>query len=121
MTAIENIATPLNILGEEVPYEKAEEILQLVGLTNRRNNYPAQLSGGEQQRIALARAVATNPKILLADEPTGNLDSAAGQVVTELLFNLKNNYGATLLIVTHSPNLAQKCDRQIFIKDGLIE
>ena len=121
MTSIENIATPLNIAGHKNPYKKAEEILELVGLTGRRHNYPSQLSGGEQQRIALARAVATNPRILLADEPTGNLDSVNGKLVSELLFNLKNNFGATLLIVTHSNSLAQKCDRQIFIKDGNIE
>ena len=121
MTSIENIATPLNILGYIDPSKKAAEILDLVGLSNRRDNYPSQLSGGEQQRIALARAVATNPKMLLADEPTGNLDSSAGQLVSDLIFNLKDNFGATLLIVTHSTSLAQKCDRQIFIKDGIIE
>jgi putative ABC transport system ATP-binding protein len=121
MTSLENVTTPLDIQGYEGANKKALEVLELVGLLDKRNNYPAQLSGGEQQRVALARAVVGNPKILLADEPTGNLDSQSGELVSKMLFDLKDNFGATLLIVTHSDSLADKCDRQIFLKDGLVE
>ena len=121
MSAIENVATPLNIMGEKNANEKALSALNDVGLIGRKSHYPSQLSGGEQQRIALARAIVTKPRILLADEPTGNLDIASGNRVVEILFNFRKRFQATLLIVTHASELAKKCDRQINLKDGKIE
>lgn len=90
----------------------------MVGLIKRKSHYPAELSGGEQQRVALARALVTRPKLILADEPTGNLDKGSGEVVTKILFELQEELGSTLIIVTHSDALAKKCDRQISIHDG---
>lgn len=121
MSAIENVATPLNIMGEKNADEKALSALNDVGLIGRKSHYPSQLSGGEQQRIALARAIVTRPRILLADEPTGNLDITSGNRVVEILFNFRKRFQATLLIVTHASELAKKCDRQINLKDGKIE
>ncbi len=120
MTALENVATPLEIAGDSNAFEKAAEALETVGLAHRTGHYPAQMSGGEQQRVALARACAPRPAILLADEPTGNLDSANGAAIMDLLFSLRDQYGATLVLVTHDPNLADRCDRAISLADGRI-
>ena len=121
MTALENVATPLELAGAHDAFTRAMAELETVGLGSRADHYPAQLSGGEQQRVALARASAPRPKILLADEPTGNLDQANGQAIIDLLFNLRDKHGATLILVTHSTDLAQRCDRVIHLRDGQIE
>ncbi len=120
MTALENTATPLELAGRRDAFERAAEELAAVGLAGRLDHYPAQLSGGEQQRVALARAAAPRPRILLADEPTGNLDGAAGEVIMELLFGLRDRHGATLVLVTHAPELTGRCDRVIRLVDGRI-
>ncbi len=120
MTALENVATPLELAGHKDAFQRAEEELDSVGLSHRRDHYPAQLSGGEQQRVALARASAPRPKILLADEPTGNLDETNGAAIVDLLFGLRDKHGATLVLVTHSHSLAQKCDRVVRLRDGRI-
>jgi putative ABC transport system ATP-binding protein len=120
MTALENVATPLELAGESKAFEIAKRALEEVGLGHRLGHYPSQLSGGEQQRVALARAVAPEPDILLADEPTGNLDTETGQKVIELLFNMQRRRGATLLLITHDPALARRCDRIIHLADGRI-
>ncbi len=120
MTAVENVATPLELAGYRDAFSRAETELEAVGLAHRRDHYPAQLSGGEQQRVALARAVAPRPQILLADEPTGNLDEANGTAIVDLLFDLRDRHGATLILVTHSHSLAQKCDRVVRLRDGRI-
>lgn len=120
MTALENVATPLELAGESKAFEIARQALEEVGLGHRLGHYPSQLSGGEQQRVALARAVAPQPDILLADEPTGNLDTETGQKVIELLFGLQRRRGATLLLITHDPALARRCDRIIHLADGRI-
>ncbi len=120
MTAVENVATPLELAGHRDAFSRAETELEAVGLAHRRDHYPAQLSGGEQQRVALARAVAPRPQILLADEPTGNLDEANGTAIVDLLFDLRDRHGATLILVTHSHSLAQKCDRVVRLRDGRI-
>jgi putative ABC transport system ATP-binding protein len=120
MTALENVATPLELAGEARAFEIAKRALEEVGLSHRLGHYPSQLSGGEQQRVALARAVAPQPDILLADEPTGNLDTETGQKVIELLFNMQRRRGATLLLITHDPALARRCDRIIHLADGRI-
>ena len=121
MTALENVATPLELAGVRDAFERADAELQAVGLGARAGHYPSQLSGGEQQRVALARAGAPRPDILLADEPTGNLDSATGQVIMDLLFDLRTRHGTTLILVTHEPELAARCDRVIRLRDGRIE
>jgi putative ABC transport system ATP-binding protein len=121
MTALENVATPLELAGRRDAFDRAEEELRAVGLGHRLDHYPAQMSGGEQQRVALARAAAPRPQILLADEPTGNLDGANGQAIMDLLFGLRDRHGATLVLVTHSPELARRCDRVIRLADGAIE
>ncbi len=118
MTALENVATPLELAGVKDAFERAATELDSVGLANRVDHYPAQLSGGEQQRVALARAAATRPHILLADEPTGNLDEANGSAIMDLLFGLRDRHGATLVLVTHSGDLASRCDRVIRLRDG---
>jgi putative ABC transport system ATP-binding protein len=118
MTALENVATPLELAGDADAFPKAEAALETVGLGHRINHYPAQMSGGEQQRVALARACAPRPAILLADEPTGNLDSTNGTAIMDLLFDLRDQYGATLVLVTHDPKLAKRCDRIIALADG---
>ena len=120
MTALENVATPLELAGDTDAFAKAETALADVGLGHRLTHYPAQLSGGEQQRVALARACAPRPAILLADEPTGNLDSTNGAAIMDLLFAMRDQYGATLVLVTHDPTLAARCDRAIALADGRI-
>ncbi len=121
MTALENVATPLELAGAHDAFTRAAAELEAVGLGSRADHYPAQLSGGEQQRVALARASAPRPKILLADEPTGNLDETNGQAIIDLLFNLRDKHGATLILVTHSGDLARRCDRVVRLRDGRIE
>ncbi|MDA0222305.1 MAG: ATP-binding cassette domain-containing protein [Proteobacteria bacterium] len=121
MTALENVATPLELAGHADAFERARAELELVGLGTRVDHYPAQLSGGEQQRVALARAAAPRPKILLADEPTGNLDGETSDAIVKLLFDLSDRFAATLVLVTHSRELAARCDRVVRLKDGRIE
>ena len=120
MTALENVATPLELAGAKDAFDRANAELEAVGLGHRANHYPSQMSGGEQQRVALARASVTRPKILLADEPTGNLDGANGAAIMDLLFGLRDKHGATLVLVTHSNALAERCDRIIRLADGHI-
>jgi putative ABC transport system ATP-binding protein len=117
---LENVATPLELAGAEDAFQRAEAELAAVGLGSRTGHYPSQMSGGEQQRVALARAAAPRPAILLADEPTGNLDGSTGQAIMDLLFGLRDRHGATLILVTHAPELAQRCDRTIRLEDGRI-
>lgn len=121
MTALENVAVPLELAGQSDAFARAMAELQAVGLGDRTGHYPSQLSGGEQQRVALARAVVPRPAILLADEPTGNLDSTNGEAIMDLLFDLRDRHGATLVLVTHAPELAARCDRIIHLSDGLIQ
>jgi putative ABC transport system ATP-binding protein len=121
MTALENVAAPLELAGARDALRRARDELAAVGLGERLGHYPAQLSGGEQQRVALARALAPRPKLLIADEPTGNLDEATGQTIFELLFSLPAERGATLALVTHDPALAARCDRVVRIRSGAIE
>ena len=121
MTALENVATPLELAGAVDAFDRAQAELQAVGLGHRTDHYPAQLSGGEQQRVALARAAAPRPDILLADEPTGNLDQATGEAIMDLLFGLRDRHGATLVLVTHSTELAARCDRTIRLVDGRLD
>ncbi len=121
MTAIENVAVPLELSGDEKAMEKAKAELEAVGLGHRLNHYPGQLSGGEQQRVALARALAPEPTVLIADEPTGNLDGETGIQVANLLFERQREKGLTLVLVTHDPSLAKQCDITIPVRSGLIE
>jgi putative ABC transport system ATP-binding protein len=121
MTALENVALPLELADADDAFERAEAELGLVGLGERLHHYPAQLSGGEQQRVAIARAMAPNPAILVADEPTGNLDERTGDSIIELLFGLKRDRGGTLVLVTHDLHLAQRCDRIVRLRSGRIE
>ena len=120
MTAVENVATPLELAGVKDAFEGARSELSDVGLSHRADHYPSQMSGGEQQRVALARASVARPKILLADEPTGNLDGTNGNAIMDLLFGLRDKHGATLVLVTHSDVLAARCDQIIRLEDGLI-
>ena len=120
MTALENVAVPLELAGAADAFARAEAELRSVGLGARLDHYPAQMSGGEQQRVALARAAVTRPAILLADEPTGNLDGANGAAIMDLLFGLRDRHGATLVLVTHAPELAARCDRVVRLVDGRI-
>ncbi|MGB3178687.1 MAG: ATP-binding cassette domain-containing protein [Albidovulum sp.] len=120
MTALENVAIPLELAGQPGAFDRAAAELDAVGLGARMDHYPAQLSGGEQQRVALARAAAPRPAIFLADEPTGNLDGATGEAIMELLFGLRDRHGATLVLVTHAPELASRCDRVIRLANGSI-
>lgn len=120
MTALENVAVPMEIAGVADAFARAEAELAAVGLSARKDHYPAQLSGGEQQRVALARAAAPRPAIFLADEPTGNLDSANGAAIMDLIFGLRDRHGATLVLVTHAPELAARCDRVLRLVDGQI-
>ncbi|TCP44383.1 ABC transporter ATP-binding protein [Rhodovulum marinum] len=120
MTALENVATPLELAGHRDAFDRAAEELRTVGLGARMDHYPNQMSGGEQQRVALARAAAPRPHILLADEPTGNLDGANGAAIMDLLFGLRDRHGATLVLVTHAADLAARCDRVVRLADGRI-
>jgi putative ABC transport system ATP-binding protein len=120
MTAQENVALPLEFRGESDAVERAAELLGEVGLSSRLTHFPAQLSGGEQQRVALARALVTRPRILLADEPTGNLDGKTGRQIVDLLFSMQARRGATLILVTHDERLAERCQRVIRMADGRI-
>jgi putative ABC transport system ATP-binding protein len=121
MTALENVAVPLELAGHADPFAVAREELAAVGLAERMTHYPGELSGGEQQRVAIARALAPDPKILIADEPTGNLDQATGRQVADLLFSKAQERGMTLVLVTHDPSLAARCARQIAMRSGRIE
>jgi putative ABC transport system ATP-binding protein len=121
MTALENVAVPLELAGAPDAFDRAAAELKAVGLEPRADHYPSQLSGGEQQRVALARAAAPRPAILLADEPTGNLDGANGAAIMDLLFGLRDRYGATLVLVTHAPDLAARCDRVVRLGDGRVQ
>jgi putative ABC transport system ATP-binding protein len=120
MTALENVAIPLDFGGKSDAFDRAEAHLAAVGLDHRLTHYPGQLSGGEQQRVALARACATEPSILLADEPTGNLDRETGRKIMDLLFELHDRLGTTLILVTHEAALADQCTRVLHLADGLI-
>ena len=121
MTALENVATPLELAGKSDAFDRAMSELAAMGLKDRADHYPSQMSGGEQQRVALARASAPRPRILLADEPTGNLDETNGTAIMDMLFGLRDRNGATLVMVTHSNELAARCDRVIRLRDGRIE
>ncbi|MBL80122.1 MAG: ABC transporter [Nitrosomonadaceae bacterium] len=121
LTAIENVMLPLELAGVGNTYQIAFEILERVGLEARINHYPKQLSGGEQQRVAIARAYATDPKILLADEPTGNLDLSTGNQIVDLLFELNREKRTTLILVTHDKTISNRCTRQIRLNGGRIE
>jgi putative ABC transport system ATP-binding protein len=121
MTALENVAVPLEFAGRADAFDRAADCLALVGLDHRLQHYPGQLSGGEQQRVALARAFAPEPDLLLADEPTGNLDVETGQQVMELLFDLRARHGTTLMLITHNPELAERCGRHVALLDGRIQ
>jgi putative ABC transport system ATP-binding protein len=118
MTALENVAVPLELMGVADAFDRAEKELRAVGLILRTDHYPGQLSGGEQQRVALARALAPGPQILFADEPTGNLDSATGNGIADLIFALNAERGATLFLVTHEEGLARRCGRVLRMADG---
>ncbi len=121
LTALENVLVPLELAGMNKALERATELLQTVGLGERLHHYPVQLSGGEQQRVAVARAFACHPPILLADEPTGNLDSTTGQHIMELLHALHRDYGTTLVLVTHDRSMASSMERVIALRDGRVE
>ena len=120
MNALENVAMPLELAGRVDAFAAAEAGLEAVGLGHRVLHYPGQLSGGEQQRVALARAFAATPRLLLADEPTGNLDTTTGRLIIDLLFTLQARHGTTLMLITHDPQLAQRCDRTIRLADGRV-
>jgi putative ABC transport system ATP-binding protein len=121
MTAIENVAVPLELAGHPDPFAAAKEELAAVGLANRLSHYPGALSGGEQQRVAIARALAPRPAILIADEPTGNLDQSTGRQIADLLFAKARERGATLVLVTHDAELARRCERRVAMRSGRIE
>jgi putative ABC transport system ATP-binding protein len=120
MTALENVAVPLELLGKPNAFELAADELDVVGLGDRMDHYPGQLSGGEQQRVALARALAPSPGLLLADEPTGNLDAATGQSIVELMFDLHEKRNTTLVLITHDQGLADRCGRVVQLRDGQV-
>src|ERR1041384_2083599 len=120
MTALENVAVPLELMGVADAFDRAEKELRAVGLILRTDHYPGQLSGGEQQRGALARAPAPGPQILFADEPTGNLDSSTGSGIADLIFKLNEERGTTLFLVTHEESLARRCHRMLRMADGKI-
>lgn len=121
MTALENVATPLELAGRKDAMERAQAELESVGLAHRADHYPSQMSGGEQQRVALARACAPSPRLLLADEPTGNLDQSTGETIMDLLFDLHAKRDTTLVLVTHSNALAERCERVVRLRDGRID
>ena len=118
LTALANVALPLEIAGKENARERAREMLDKVGLAQRQNHYPTQLSGGEQQRVAIARALVHEPKLVLADEPTGNLDIATGAKIIDLLFDLNADVGSTLVLVTHDDEIARRCQRVVHLQQG---
>lgn len=120
MNALENVAIPVELAGQADAFDRAREALVSVGLDHRLSHYPGQLSGGEQQRVALARAIVSGPRLLLADEPTGNLDGRTGDAVIDLLFALRADHGATLILITHNPALAERCGRVVDLQDGRI-
>ena len=120
LTALENVALPLELNGDPRAMDRAKELLQAVELADRQQHYPVQLSGGEQQRVAVARAFSTKPPVLFADEPTGNLDSATGELVIHLLFRLNQDHGSTMVLVTHDAALANRTQRVISLRDGRI-
>lgn len=121
MTALENVMLPLELSGEPKPRPLAEAALSQVELSQRLHHYPSQLSGGEQQRVAIARAFATRPLLLFADEPTGSLDQATGGRISDLIFQLRSESGAALLLVTHDASLAARCDRRLLLQHGRLE
>ena len=121
MTALENVMLPLELSNHPQPRSKAADALTQVGLSERLHHNPTQLSGGEQQRVAIARAFATEPKLLFADEPTGSLDEATGSLISDLLFELREQTGASLLLVTHDADLARRCDRRLHLEAGRLE
>ncbi len=121
MTAQENVALPLEFAGDDRALEKAAAALELTGLRSRQAHFPGQLSGGEQQRVALARAFVANPALILADEPTGNLDRETGRLVMDLLFDLQRRQGTTLILVTHDPALAERCSQLMTMDDGCLQ
>jgi putative ABC transport system ATP-binding protein len=121
LTALENVALPLELAGVANAFARAKEALAQVSLSHREKHYPAQMSGGEQQRVALARALVVNPAILFADEPTGNLDTAVGAEIVELMFALNRAYGSTLVLVTHDEDLAARCTRIVRLRNGAVE
>lgn len=121
LTARENVLLPMELQGAVECYQRAEELLDLVGLADRGHHYPVQLSGGEQQRVALARAFAPQPSVLLADEPTGNLDSTTGEAVLHVLTDLRERSGTTMVLVTHDPAVARLADRLVYLRDGRID
>jgi len=118
MTALENVAIPLEFAGDKNAWDKARDVLQAVGLGHRTTHYPGQMSGGEQQRAALARAFVAEPALLLADEPTGNLDAGTGHSIVDLMFDLRKRIGTALLLITHDAQLARRCDRAVRMLDG---
>jgi len=120
MTALENVALPLELGRRRDAFSAAARSLAAIGLEHRLTHYPGQLSGGEQQRVAIARAFIAGPKLLLADEPTGNLDAATGRLVIDCLFEERARHGTTLLLITHDPSIAERCERQIHLLDGRI-
>ena len=120
MTALENVAVPLEFAGRADAFDRSAQVLDSVGLGHRLTHYPGQLSGGEQQRVALARAFAGEPGLILADEPTGNLDGGTGAQVIDLMFGLSREHGATLVLITHDPALAARCERTVRLVDGQI-
>ncbi len=121
LTALENVMLPAELRGESLAKEQAIALLDKVGLADRVTHYPRQLSGGEQQRVAIARAFACNPSVLFADEPTGNLDTHTGERIIDLLFEMNQEFGTTLIMVTHDPSLAERCDRTVAIDAGRIQ
>ncbi|HEX5958118.1 MAG TPA: ABC transporter ATP-binding protein, partial [Hyphomicrobiaceae bacterium] len=121
MTALENVALPLELAGRRDAFEAARALLDEVGLAHRTDHFPAQLSGGEQQRVAVARALSAGPQILLADEPTGNLDGPTGEHIIELLFDLQLRHQATLVLITHEMRLADRCGRVVHMADGRVQ
>lgn len=120
LNALENVALPLELQGHKDAYQKAHSLLKEVGLEGRADHLPSQLSGGEQQRVAIARALSIEPQILLADEPSGNLDESTGDKVIQLLFDLVKSHNTTLILVTHNNELAQRCDRVLTLKNGVL-
>lgn len=121
MTALENVAVPLELAGDGQAFDKARQELDAVGLGHRLHHYPAQMSGGEQQRVAVARALVVRPEILIADEPTGNLDDATGAQIVDLMFSAQRERQTTLVLVTHDPALAERCDRVIRVRSGEVD